>query len=184
MPPDFSVKNNAFNTRASVAANATPRPRTLARSPKCCRPSPLPLKSTPVLPHFQACTTPCRPEPRWQTQIMEKSFHLPADAIRPLAVNRGACIATDMITVDGLKVGYMYREDAINDVDSGWRFFSGTETQEYVDDATNSAFYDINTIANYDPDIIDWLGAPIGAAFERLSEGGDIVPVAPDSPSA
>ena len=38
---------------------------------------------------------------------MEKSFHLSADEIRPLAENRGACIATDMITVDGLKVGYI-----------------------------------------------------------------------------
>ncbi|HBE68544.1 MAG TPA: DUF2185 domain-containing protein [Planctomycetaceae bacterium] len=115
---------------------------------------------------------------------MGKSFRLSADEIRPLAQNRGACTATDMITVDGLKVGYMYREASINDVDSGWRFFSGCETQEYVDDSTNSAFYDINTIANYDPDIIDWLDAPIGAAFERLSDGGDLVPVAPGSPSA
>ena len=41
----------------------------------------------------------------------------------------GSCIATDRITVDGLPVDFMYREDPIYKVDSGWRFFSGTETQ-------------------------------------------------------
>lgn len=41
-------------------------------------------------------------------------------------------LATDKIVVDGI-VGYMYREDAINDADSGWWFFSGTEDQDYID---------------------------------------------------
>jgi hypothetical protein len=39
-----------------------------------------------------------------------KKYALPADQIKPLAVNQGGCIASDMITVDGLKVGYMYRQ--------------------------------------------------------------------------
>jgi len=66
----------------------------------------------------------------------------------------GACVATDMITVEGHRVGFMYREKADDAVDSGWRFLSGHESQEYMDDAENHAVYDINTIANYDPEII------------------------------
>jgi hypothetical protein len=106
---------------------------------------------------------------RW---LVAKKFALSADQIKPLAKNRGGCIATDMITVQGDKVGYMYRERADNDVDSGWRFMSGRESQAYVDDAGNHGVYDVNTIANYDPDIIPFLDAPVGTAFERQGGSG------------
>jgi len=36
-----------------------------------------------------------------------------------------------------------------------------------MNDADNLAVYDVNTIANDDPDIIAVLGAPIGSAFVR-----------------
>jgi hypothetical protein len=98
---------------------------------------------------------------------MEKKFHRAAEEIKPLACGYGACIATDKITVEGCRVGFMYREKADHDVDSGWRFSSGLESQEYMDDASNHAMYDINTIANYDPDIIPFTQSPVGAAFER-----------------
>jgi hypothetical protein len=99
--------------------------------------------------------------------MSEKQFHLRADQIKPLVHERGGCFATDTITVEGNKVGYMYREDPSFDVDSGWRFFAGGESQEYLDDPENLAMYDVNTIANYDPEIIPLLDAPVGSAFER-----------------
>ena len=98
---------------------------------------------------------------------MKKAFRLRADQIEPLACGYGGCIATDMITVEGRRVGFMYREKADDAVDSGWRFLSGYESQEYMDDAENLALYDINTIANYDPEIIPFLESAIGSAFER-----------------
>ena len=109
--------------------------------------------------------------------MAEKRFALRRDQIKPLAEGRGACFATDMIMVEGRKVGYMYREAPDNDIESGWRFLSGCESQEYVDDVRKTAIYDVNTIANYDPDIIPYLGAPIGSAFERDSETGGFVEV-------
>lgn len=66
----------------------------------------------------------------------------------------------------------MYREKADHDVDSGWRFLSGLESQEYMDDASNHAMYDINTIANYDPEIIPFIQSPVGSAFERDPASG------------
>ena len=101
-----------------------------------------------------------------------RAFRLPADQIQPLACGYGACIATDMITVEGRRVGFMYREKADDAVDSGWRFLSGHESQEYMDDAENLALYDINTIANYDPEIIPFLESAIGSAFERDPTSG------------
>ena len=101
-----------------------------------------------------------------------KRFFLPADRIRPdLAPNYGGCLATDEITVRGLPVGYMHREMPADRLDSGWRFFAGTESQDYLAEPSHSAVYDVNTIANYSPDIVDWLMAPPGAAFERAEDG-------------
>ena len=103
---------------------------------------------------------------------VEKVFAIPGDKIRPLAHGYGACFATDMILVDGKKVGYMYREDPDNDVDGGWRFMAGPESEEYMDNVDNIALYDVNTIANYDPDIIPFLDAPSGSAFARVDGDG------------
>jgi hypothetical protein len=100
-----------------------------------------------------------------------KNFKLKAEQIKTLANGHGGCIATDMITVDGKQVGYMYREVPRNPQDSGWRFMSGSESQEYMDEPNNHAIYDVNTIANYDPEIIPFLNAPIGSAFERNALG-------------
>jgi hypothetical protein len=107
----------------------------------------------------------------------EKSLCLSREQIRPLATRRGSCFATDMITVEGRKVGFMYREEPDNDLDSGWRFMSGFEPQEYMDDSDNLAIYDVNTIANYDPDIIPLLDAPIGSVYKRESGAGPFVEV-------
>src|ERR1700677_3287012 len=98
---------------------------------------------------------------------MSKKFALDASKIKSLAPDRGSCLVTDRITVDGLPVGYMYREASDNDLDSGWRFFAGDESEEYVGDATNIGLYVVNTIANYDPNIVQYLDAPAGAAYIR-----------------
>ena len=61
----------------------------------------------------------------------------------------------------------MYREKPEDKKDSGWRFFSGYEEQDYVDDPKNTMIYKLNTIANYDPAIIPYLDMPVGTSWER-----------------
>lgn len=100
-----------------------------------------------------------------------KCFRLTAADMRSLAEGRGSCIASDQIPVDGKPVGYMYRESPDHTHDSGWRFLSGEESQEYLDQSENLAMYDVNTIANYDPAIVKYLGAPIGSAYGRDNSG-------------
>ncbi|MBI3821205.1 MAG: DUF2185 domain-containing protein [Planctomycetes bacterium] len=107
---------------------------------------------------------------------MSKRFKLSADEIKPLAVGRGACFATDMITVDGSKVGYMYREEPRHETDSGWVFMAGVETQDYMDEPGNLEIYDVNTIANHDSEIISFLDAPFGSAFVRNPRSGKLEP--------
>lgn len=111
-----------------------------------------------------------------------KTFALSADQIKPLATGRGGCIATDMITVAGKPVGYMVREETSRPHDSGWCFMAGDESQEYMDDSTNHAIYDVNTIANYCPDIIPLLDAPPASAFVRDPETGNLVAVPYEEP--
>jgi hypothetical protein len=107
---------------------------------------------------------------------MSKDFRLKAIDIKPVAEGYGGCIATDRITVDGERVGSMYRQAPIDSVDSGWSFFSGTETQAYLDDPANSGVFDVNTIANYDPEIVEFLDAPVGSRFVRWPPGSPLGP--------
>lgn len=82
------------------------------------------------------------------------------------------CFATDHITVLGKKVGWCYREQPSEGrPDSGWRFFSGEESNDYVNDLAHTEVYDLNTICNYDPDILPLLNAPVGTAYARGADG-------------
>ena len=107
---------------------------------------------------------------------MSKKLFLSSDQLKPLAVGLGTCIATDKITVQGLPVRFMYREDPISSTDSGWRFLSGLESDAYMENAHNQGVHDVNLIANGDPSVIALLGAPSGAAYEKVDEHGDFQP--------
>ncbi len=121
--------------------------------------------------------------PRFWGRKPEKRFAIPGDRIRPVATGHGACFATDHITVAGKPVGYMVRNKPTFDGDSGWVFMSGDETQAYMDGPAHSAVYDVNTVANYDPDIISFLDAPSGSSFARTRDKrtGVLGPLEPGS---
>lgn len=87
----------------------------------------------------------------------------------------GLCLVSKMITVDGYHVGYMYREEAEDEADSGWRFMSGQESEAYIENARNFDLVDVNVIANRDPAIIDLLDSPPGAEFDRLEADDDFI---------
>lgn len=106
---------------------------------------------------------------------MAKKFKLSKEQIRDIARGHGGCVASDRITVDGLKVGYMRREESTGEDDSGWVFLAGDESQAYLDDAGNMGIYECNTIANYDREILPFLYSEIGAAYERKN-GGPLLP--------
>lgn len=88
--------------------------------------------------------------------------------IKQLVPSMGGCIASDRITVDGKQVGSMIREATERTDDSGWVFLAGDESQAYLDEPTNLAVYDVNTIANYDLAIIPYLYALPGQRFDRV----------------
>lgn len=106
----------------------------------------------------------------------EKAFAIPREELKDLYQGDGpqGCIATDRIVVDGSPVGYCWREapgggDA--GWDSGWRFAAGDEGSGCMDDPDCSGVYALNTICNYDPDIIPLLDSEPGTAWSRGEDG-------------
>lgn len=85
--------------------------------------------------------------------------------------NGEGCIVSDMITKEGWKVGFMYRDEPMSDYpDSGWRFFKGDEDEEYSNNPQNHHVFKLNTICNYDSDIIPYLHSPIGTYLIRTAD--------------
>ena len=81
--------------------------------------------------------------------------------------NLNAFVTRDLVE-QKKKVGFMYRENPDHINDSGWRFFSGDESQEYVDIADNIAICSINeVIKNIDSSVEQYLNYEIGIAYER-----------------
>lgn len=103
----------------------------------------------------------------------EKKYVLSANQIKRVIDSNEGCIATDRITVDGCKVGFMYREEPYQNgnPDCGWRFMAGDEGDDYMNNANNHAIYQVNTICNYDPDIIPFLNSAPGTAYIRGANG-------------
>tara|TARA_R110002072_G_scaffold173806_1_gene328701 strand:- start:10 stop:336 length:327 start_codon:yes stop_codon:yes gene_type:complete len=83
---------------------------------------------------------------------------------------KGICVASNRIMTDGKPVGWAYRE-AVKKDDSGWRFFSGDESEAYSNDLDNFAFHDINAVAAHDPSIAEIADLPEGSSYEKLATG-------------
>jgi hypothetical protein len=97
---------------------------------------------------------------------------LKPENLKDLVPPMGYCIVSNTIAVDGLKVGFMYREEPDDNNDSGWRFLSGKESQLYADNPKNSQQLEVNVVANLDAAIIPYLTLPFGTDMER-KEGSD-----------
>lgn len=97
-------------------------------------------------------------------------FKLKKEDIKRLIDMKGSCIVSNKITVEGEKIGYMYREKPSNEVDTGWRFFSGNEDDDYTNNPDNFNVFDINTICNYDDTIIPYLNSEINISYEKVDD--------------
>lgn len=90
--------------------------------------------------------------------------------------NGEGCIVSHKIIKEGWKVGYMTRYNPIDDIpDSGWAFFKGDEEPDYIDDPKNTSIISLNTVCNYDSDIIPYLHSPVGTSYIRVSSNKFVV---------
>ena len=83
----------------------------------------------------------------------------------------GGLMVSKMIAEENKKPRFMYREKRTNLHDSGWRIFSGFESEEYTNDPENAGIYAPSTILAIDSSIAELLlKGGFGSVFERKSE--------------
>lgn len=83
----------------------------------------------------------------------------------------GGLMVSKMIVDEHEKIHFMYREKRSRPEDSGWRLFSGLESDEYVDNPNNFGIYNPSTLIKIDPSIAEiLLKAGVGSVFERKTD--------------
>lgn len=87
--------------------------------------------------------------------------------------NFGYVLVSKMLISGNHKVQFMYREMPDNPQDSGWRFFTGDEDDDYISDPENFAVYDINTILAIDDSVLPYLQVKAEIAFIRKKDSDE-----------
>jgi hypothetical protein len=85
----------------------------------------------------------------------------------------GGLMVSKMVVEENTKPRFMYREKRTRPEDSGWRIFTGFETEEYTDNPNNTAIYNPSTILKIDPSIEDILLKGIGSVYEKAEDNSE-----------
>lgn len=86
----------------------------------------------------------------------------------------GYVLATESLITDHKRVGYMYRECSTAD-DSGWRFFAGDESRDYLNEPNNINVYSVKTILEIDSSILPYLNSPPYSSYRRDNKTGEFL---------
>lgn len=73
------------------------------------------------------------------------------------------------VSEDGWKVGYMCREETMNENDSGWQFLAGNEDDKYLNNNKNCLLVHVQDVYQLDPDIWNYIDNPVGTELIRIS---------------
>ncbi|MCO6391954.1 DUF2185 domain-containing protein [Aliihoeflea aestuarii] len=95
----------------------------------------------------------------------------------------GGCIASRLVASGEEPIRFFYRDEPVDEVDTGWCFLSGIETDEEMEDPDSQVILDLRSAVELEPAILPFLDAPTGSAFER-GEGGDFERVTDWSPNS
>lgn len=80
--------------------------------------------------------------------------------------NKTAYITRKLLE-ENKEVGFAFREKPDNETDSGWRFFTGEEDQEYVDNPDNIIIIPIDEMLEKDGSIKTILDSEYQTAYEK-----------------
>ena len=84
-------------------------------------------------------------------------------------IDVGLIIITEKV-LEGCKPCWMYREVSDEEGDSGWRVFTGDESEEYLENPKHFKIITTDELVSIDPEIKPNLLAPVGMSFERSDE--------------
>ena len=80
------------------------------------------------------------------------------------------CFVSRKILDEGWKIGYFFKDEPVNDQDSGWCFMAGNEDEEYNEDINNIAILQLSEILQMDPLIDQYIGMPVGTKMIRTED--------------
>lgn len=93
-------------------------------------------------------------------------------------------VVSRLVATEGKKVRWMYREEPTEPADTGWRFFSGDEEENFSEDQENFEFHPLDTVTELDPSIAPHLDRAAPVAFERDTPDAPFTEVADFAPPA
>jgi hypothetical protein len=76
-------------------------------------------------------------------------------------------LVSKMCMENGNIIRFLYREEPDNEQDSGWRMFTGLESDEYNSDSKNISLLNIYYLLDKDPTLLKPLKGDYGSAYER-----------------
>ena len=80
--------------------------------------------------------------------------------------NCGGSIVSKNILDGKGRLKWCVRDEPINDVDNGWRFFSDIDTEEFLNSANNMQVVSWNSMVQIEPAILAIFELPIGSDLE------------------
>jgi len=89
----------------------------------------------------------------------------------------GAVLISNKILVNQEMPAWMYRENPIAPQDSGWRVFSGTEDDDYLENPLNFKTISADQLITIDDSLKANLLAPAGSYFEKDLSTSQWVPI-------
>jgi len=87
------------------------------------------------------------------------------------------CFVTKRVLMEGARIGCLYREEPMEEIDSGWRLMAGDESAGYLDSTGNTLYLSLGSVLNHDDSFLHLLEAPVGSAFRRATPEEEFVPV-------
>ena len=104
-----------------------------------------------------------------EIHIVDTDLDDPIPAISEKYIKR--CFVTNNILYEGEAIGYLYREEPDTEDDSGWRFTTGSETDEYMNNSENSSYVSLGAVLREDDSVVHLLEHTSGIAFAKDQNG-------------
>ncbi len=87
--------------------------------------------------------------------------------------NAGSCIVTKSLLNGETNFRWLFREEPLDNIDTGWMAFGDSDNDDYVNDPKNLSVVDLNTLINIEPTILNVYEMPIGTDLIFIEEDGE-----------
>ena len=87
--------------------------------------------------------------------------------------NAGSCIVTKSLLNGESNFRWLFREEPLDNIDTGWLAFGDSDNDDYVNDPKNLSVVDLNTLINIEPTILNVYEMPVGTDLIFIEEDGE-----------